>query len=403
MTLPTGSGPVPGAPRGWRTAFGATLSLAMAFGTFAPFAVGALGPFLVEDLALSRAQLGTVTTVLFAIGGALSVVVGPLTDRVDGRRMLMTLFAVSALALAGMAVGPGYGGLLAGAAVAGVAVAATNPVTNQLVSTHIPRGSQGVIMGVKQSGVQLGAFLAGGLLPTGARLLGWRGALGMSAAVPLLGMALAALTVQAGPRADHRPLRRGGWVPHPHHRPFVRWLAVYALLMGAGVSAVGAYLPLYGVEALGLSPTHAGLIAGMMGLVGIGARILWSRASERRAGVRRPLLAVAALSVGAVALFWGAAATGAWLAWLGAVAFGATAVAWNAIGMLAIVRQVDTASTGVASGIVLLGFYLGYVVAPVTFGWSVDLTGTYAAGWAGLAATFALAAAVAHRSPATAT
>jgi fucose permease len=45
---------------------------------------------------------------------------------------------------------------------------------------------------------------------------------------------------------------------------------------------------------------------------------------------------------------------------------------------------------GRASGRVLLGFYVGFLVGPVSFGWAVDHHG-YAAGWAAVTAGFALA------------
>ena len=40
----------------------------------------------------------------------------------------------------------------------------------------------------------------------------------------------------------------------------VRWLAVYAFLMGSGVAAVNAYLPLYLVERGGASQEQAGVV-----------------------------------------------------------------------------------------------------------------------------------------------
>ena len=66
--------------------------------------------------------------------------------------------------------------------------------------------------------------------------------------------------------------------------------------------------------------------------------------------------------------------------WAGAALFGATAVAWNALGMLSIVRDVEVTVAGRASARVLLGFYLGFLVGPVSFGWAVDHVG-YSAGW----------------------
>src|SRR5439155_17971380 len=122
----------------------------------------------------------------------------------------------------------------------------------------------------------------------------------------------------------------------------VNRLTVYALLMGFGVGAVGAYLPLYAVEELGLARETAGLAAALMGLVGIAARVGWGRRQDRTTTpVLRSLGTLAVGSVLASGLLWAGAWLGAGLLWAGAALFGATAVAWNALGMLSIVRDVE--------------------------------------------------------------
>jgi MFS family permease len=174
----------------------------------------------------------------------------------------------------------------------------------------------------------------------------------------------------------------------------VNRLAVYALLMGFGVGAVSAYLPLYAVEELGFARGTAGLTAALMGFVGILARVGWGRRQDR---TTKPVLrSLGTLAVGSViaTLAMATAATRAsGLLWVGAALFGATAVAWNSLGMLSIVRDVEVSVAGRASGRVLLGFYVGFLVGPVSFGWAVDHHG-YAAGWAAVTAGFGLASAL---------
>jgi len=161
--------------------------------------------------------------------------------------------------------------------------------------------------------------------------------------------------------------------------------------MGFGVGAVGAYLPLYAVEELGFSRGTAGLAAALMGLVGIAARVGWGRRQDRTTKpVIRSLGTLAVGSVLAAAALWAGASAGSWLLWAGAALFGATAVAWNALGMLSIVRDVEVSVAGRASGRVLLGFYVGFLVGPVSFGYAVDRVG-YGAGWAAIITAFAVA------------
>jgi predicted MFS family arabinose efflux permease len=290
-----------------------------------------------------------------------------------------------------------YAGLAAGAAVFGISVAFGNPATNQLAARSVPAGRHGIVTGVKQSGVQVGAFLAGLVLPGVAGATGWRPALGGCA---LLGTAGLVLTRRYVPGPSGEDEQGSGeatadGVPSkalPRKLDVaVDRLAVYALLMGFGVGAVGAYLPLYAVEELGFSRGTAGLTAALVGFVGIVARVGWGRRQDRTTvPVIRSLATLAAGSVVASGALWAAASLGSALLWAGAALFGATAVAWNALGMLSIVRDVEVSVAGRASGRVLLGFYIGFVVGPVSFGWAVDHIG-YATGWAVVTAGFGLA------------
>jgi hypothetical protein len=102
-----------------------------------------------------------------------------------------------------------------------------------------------------------------------------------------------------------------------------------------------------------------------------------------------------AASLVAIALVLVAEPAAAWIIWPGAVAVGATAAAWNAVGMLAIVRETALAGTSRASGHVLTGFYTGLLAMPVAFGALVDTTGVYGPSWALTFACLAIALGIA--------
>src|SRR5438552_7298971 len=182
----------------------------MAVCTFLPYALGALGPFITDELGITRTALGSLTTVTYAVGAALSPVAGPFVDRFGGRRSLAVSFAAGALGVAiAAAGGRHYAGLVAGAAVFGISVAFGNPATNQLAARVVAAGRHGIVTGVKQSGVQVGAFLAGLVLPAVAGAAGWRPALGGCALLGLAGLALTGRYVP-GPSAVAGPLAAGG-------------------------------------------------------------------------------------------------------------------------------------------------------------------------------------------------
>src|SRR5690606_31675575 len=260
--------------------------------------------------------------------------------------------------------------LLAAAGATGLTMAIINPATNALISTHIPKGGQGIILGIKQSGVQLALFTIGLALPSIALAVGWRGAIvvvGIPAALGLVGVALIVPADHVGQRSS--PAAR------PATDPVVVRLTAYAFLMGFASSAVTTYLVLFAVEAAGFSEPAAGAAGALLGLAGIIARVIWARRVERMASAAGPLAGMALAGLVCVGMVLATPAVGAWLLWLAAVAFGATASAWNSVGNLVLVRELPLAVAGRASGVMQVGFYGGYMACPLVFGHLADVTG----------------------------
>lgn len=371
-----------------RAAFGAVLAMAMGTSTFPGYAFGVLGPQLVAEFSLSRFELGLLTTSFFLVGGVLSLAAGRAVDRFGGKLVMSASFLVLGAAVLGMATSATYPLLLAMAALAGIALAAGNPTTNKLVAVNVPPGRRGLTMGAKQAGVQVGAFLTGALLAPLAVALGWRVALGWSAVIPLLAVLAAVLII---PRDDHHRPTDAGLTKTGRLPSGVGWLALYAFLMGSGIATVNAYLPLYLVESGGASPAVAGAVVALIGFTGIVSRVLWGWGSEQLRSFSRPLIVLGAGAVAATGMIVAVQFVGLWAAWLAAIVFGATAVTWNSVGMLAVLAASGPRLAGLASGIVLTGFYVGFVGSPMLFGWIVDRVGGYVLAWTLVAAVFGAA------------
>lgn len=373
---------------GWRAAFASLLATAMATSMFASPAISVLSRFLMDDLALSRTQIGALAAAFALTDAPSGPWMGRLADRFGGRRMLVAVFALSAAGLLAMSAVPTYPLLLVAAMVAGLAAGGANPATNKLIVRHVPPGRRGLITGVKQSGVQAGVFLGGLLLPVGALAFGWRGALAISATVPLVGLVAALPLLPAGMQGE--PGERLVDGPRRLSDP-IRWLAVTAFLMGLGHSSLTTYLPLYAQEGVGLTVTIAGAVVGTSGFIGLAARILWSHFAERARHLSAPLAWIAVLAVGSIGLVWSASPGTAGLLWAGAVLAGASISSWMAVGMLAVMATADRREAGRASGVVAFGYAGGFLFGPPAFGYSVDATGAYHAGFGALVALFLLA------------
>lgn len=364
----------------------------MAAVTFLSHAVGVLAPWLRVELGLSRAALGTVVLALFAVAGLGSPAAGVLTDRFDNAHVLrgMLVLAAAGLLLAGVA--RSHAELLAAGAVAGLGLAFAPGVTNSLIGRHIQAGRRGYVVGWNQAGVQIGAFAAGTGLPVIAGTLGWRSALLLSGVAALVLAALGPRTISsrhAAPPATHV----GHRVPMPL-ADVVVWVALYAFSTSLAVSVVATYLPLYAYERLGFSPIKAGVLGGVVGLAGVAGRIGWGAQAERSQVSTRSLLHIALAGVVAVLAIWLAEPISPNLVWIGAVLFGGGALSWSSVGMFVIMRDVAGGAAGRAAGVMQLGFSLGYVVGPISFGRWVDSASTYGPAWTAAALTLGGAALV---------
>jgi MFS family permease len=359
-----------------RTVFGSLLVVAMAVATFAPASLGILATFIIDDLGISRAELGVVLGLVNVAAAVLSPVAGGVTDRIGGKKALVVLFVTAGATFLIFGTAVAYATLFVGAIAGAISQATANPATNKLIAEDVPAGKRGVITGVKQSGVQAGIFLGGLTVPTLAITLGWRGAYLIVAVVPLVFAAFAAWAIPAAPKAtvEHRTRSRG---PLPRA---IWWLAGFGFLMGLS-GAVTFLVPLFAEEVLGLSPVTGGIAAAVIAFVAVPGRILWSRYAERSGAFRGSLGTMALLSVAAAGLFYLSGAVAAWLLWPAAVLIAIGSSSWNSVGMVAVMVEAGVAATGRASGIVLFGFLTGLGIAPPIFGAIIDHTGSYDLMW----------------------
>ncbi|MCX5107800.1 MFS transporter [Streptomyces sp. NBC_00378] len=365
----------------------ALLTCAMAFSMLQLFLLGALGPRLVDELGISPATLGLTTTIGFGTAAVLSPVGGRIVDRIGPRRSLVALLLVSAGALALIGAASGTGFLLAAVALGGLPQALANPATNKAILAAVVPARRGSVTGMKQSGVQLGAFVAGLPLAALASGVGWRGAVWTASGTALAVAAWAMRALPADPPAKETSLR-ASLVP----RGALAWLAGFSLLLGSGIASVNTYLALFGVQELGMSPSTAGALVAVLGVAGIAGRVGWSNAARPGRAEWLPGW-LAAGAVGAALLLAGALLAHP-LVWVAATAVGVFAVAGNAVSMVLVMQRAAPGRAGQDSALVSAGFFAGFALGPPVFG-ALAEAGRYGPGWLLVAAEFAAAGAVA--------
>lgn len=379
-----------------RTRLGVVTALAMSVATFPLLIFSVLAADLIEEFGVSRAQVGFLVTSTGLVGALVSPYFGQLTDRlgaVTATRWVLGLGIVTHVALA---VSPVYAVLLGAALLSGIPNGWTNPATNALIVDNLPTGKRGVVTGVKQSGVQVGTFLGGLLLPLFASLWNWRVAIAIFILIPVSG-----LLGMWGRRDREEPHDYGDdWID-ARLPASIKWIAIYGAISGTATSAMFGFIPLFAEEDQLWSAQAAGTLIAIVGVIGVVARIGWPPLAERRLG-HGPTLRILALSSMVSAVLLALAAMDVASSWVlvpASVLLGGGAIAWNAVGMLAVMDLSPPGMVGKGTGIVLLGFLGGIAAGAPLLGLSVDSMGTYVPGWFVVAGLLAICGFIAGRIP----
>ncbi|MET0132263.1 MAG: MFS transporter [Kibdelosporangium sp.] len=366
----------------------ALATAAMAFAMLPPFLLGTFAPLLIAEFGISRPLLGVLVTAGYGVAAALSLVVGQAVDAVGARRATMALFGISTCALALFASAPHYAVLVVTVALGGLPQALANPATNKMIAGAVPPERRGTLIGIKQSGVQLGTFAAGLPLAGLAEASDWRTAVWVAAGSAAAGCA-AAWFLPADPRAPRKPVLKVTLKVVST----VWWLLGFSVLLGTGLAAVNTYVVLYATQELGVGVQAAGTLLAVLGIVGVVGRIGWSRLVSRGRAAGRVLMPLGIGAALATVVLLGADFAGAGWAWVAVLGIGAFAVAANAVTMLAVTALSAPEHLGRNSALVSAGFFAGLAAGPPLFAWLVD-AGGYSAGWLLVAAEFALAGVV---------
>lgn len=364
--------------------------------SFVQQGIPVLGVFLQRRFHLSLAEMGMTVSAATLGMMACFAVAGALADRLGPRRLMFWGSLGMALTAAAAAQVAGLAGLVLTLFLFGATLAAGPSAGMKAVFTAFAGRARGLPMGIRQTGVPLGAALAAFFLPELTGVLGWKRMFeGFALMLLVIGWgfsrAIPAWPVAAKAAAGARP-RMIVW-------PLLAPMAV-AFLMAAGQYDLLTFsIPdLVQRGHVGVSTAGAILAAAQVG--GGAGRIAFGWWSDRQGGNRpRLILVCAALGiVGALAAALGPGRLPTWaLAPLWFV-FGIGAVGWNALVATWAAERVEGAHSGLAMSVTATSVFVGAVVNPPLFGGVVDRFHQFYWGWIGLAAILSAAAAILWRA-----
>jgi len=383
-------------PRGFRARVGPVPFLALATlsqtgMSFVQQGIVVMGVFFATIYHLTLAQMGLVTTAL-SLGIMTSMVImGAVVDRIGPRRLLFAGSVLMSLLALGLLIVSGFYTLLILLYGLGVALAIAPASGTKAVFTAFQDRPRGMVMGIRQTGVPLGALLAASLLPRLIKGVGFHTVFWMfGIELVVLGWAFSGV-MNAWP---HRSLN-GSSVRL--NKELIR--AVWPPSLVAVLLVSGQYL-LLGFSLTDLHRVHhvslvwAGLILAASQLGGGVGRVLTGIISDRIGGRRSPVIvwcgAVAAVMSWVVAIL----PVHVPLLILGVIwfVFGMGAVGWNALTMTWAGESVPAQNSGLAMSSVGTSAFLGSAIFPPLFGALVDSTHQFGLGWGLLGGVLSLAA-----------
>lgn len=261
---------------------------------------------MADTFGISHATVGIVITVTQIGYGAGLLLVVPLGDLLDRRRLILGQSLLSVLALLAVAFAPTAMALLASMAVVGLLAVVTQVLV--AYAAHLADPSErGRIVGVVTSGIVIGILLARSVSGTLSDLFGWRSVYVASAGATLLVVAALSQALprqtECGARVSYPRLIGSVFTLFVEER-VLRIRAVLALLIFAAITTLltPMVLPL-AAPPFSLSHTEIGLfgLAGAAGALGASraGRLSDLGFAQRTTGIG---LALMLLSWGAIAL-----------------------------------------------------------------------------------------------------
>ncbi|WP_032625849.1 MFS transporter [Pseudomonas syringae] len=355
--------------------------------SMATFTVPVLAPVALRELGGSVSLVGLFVALIYLGAMISSLLSGSWILRFGAIRVSQVCLLSCAAGLA-MAAGGHSWCLLLSALALGAGYGPVTPASSHILARTTPTHLMGLMFSLKQTGVPIGGVLAGMLIPSLVAVIGWRGALLLTA----LGCVVMASIAQVARRKldddrDPSTRRSGRSLLEPlgmiFAMPRMRNLALCSIFFGAMQLCLTTYLVSYLTHDYGLALVTAGVILALTQGAGVAGRLLWGWVADRWLEPNRLLPLLALLM--AIASLLTAAFTQYWpLPLVAAVSmlFGASAIGWNGVYLAEVARLAPVGTAGQYTGGTLFFTYFGVVAGPPLFAGLTQLGDSLATGYA---------------------
>ncbi len=361
-----------------------------------------MAPVAAKDLGVSPAMVGFYVSITYAGAMLASLTSGTTVSRFGPIRVSQLGLFICAIGLC-LCASAWLPMVALGALLIGLGYGPITPASSQILARTTPPEQMGLVFSIKQTGVPVGAMMAGAIVPSLMLAINWQWSMVMVA----LACVISALLAQPM-RKDADDLRQAnlpfqmGTLTQPirmvlGHRALAT-MAACSFMFSMIQMSLTTYLVTYLHDDLSYGLVSAGLLLSVTQMGGIGGRIVWGVVADKWLGAQKALALLAALmacSSMATALLLPQLPI--WGVWLVLIVFGASAIGWNGVYLSEVARQAPEGKASVATGGTLTFTFLGVVIGPPIFGALSTAFGSYRAGFLALVVTSSLCAWVLFR------
>ncbi|MES2227786.1 MAG: MFS transporter [Pseudomonadota bacterium] len=385
----------------------AAMLAAQALLSMATVTLPVIAPAAAAEIGAPVAWVGLFVAMVYGSSMACGLASGALVRRWGALRLSQLCLLSAGLGVGLLSTGH-LGGVVAAAVLMGMGYGPLNPASSHLLTRVSPPRHLSKIFSLKQTGVPLGAVLAGALLPALVLWGGWRvAALCVAGACVLLAAALQPL--RAGFDSDRTPGTRVslGSLAEPARMAAAdragRPLALSSFCYAALQLCLGTYLVAYLTAEQGYNLVQAGLTLAVTQGAGIAGRLL-SGAVADRIGRPRQVMGGMGCVMGLCAI--ATAFAGHWpapLLLLLYAVFGASAIGWNGVYLADVARRAPPGAVSAATAAALFVTFAGVLAGPAIFSFMIQSGMLYGAAFTAIAAPALVCGLVLLRRPKRAT
>lgn len=350
-------------------------------------------PFVKEEFALTRTQVGYYSAFFFISASILSVFTGNIVDKLGSKKSILLGISSMGILLFFHGLSTIYNLILLLSLLTGLGYSILTPSAVKAVTINIPPEKRAFSMSITQSGFGLGGILGASMLPFIGEIVGWRIAICIAAVIVLFTGLLVKVLYQENDNnnmkdnssKDEEDNFREHLFSIIKDKPLLK-ICILGIVFGVSEGALLAHFVVFLTEDLMIGKITAGLNFAILHLGGMAGLIGWGFISDRFFRRDRHIsIFLVGITSGTMYIFFGL-----FMHYLLfrqniipvlSFLFGFLVLGWTGTYLTTVGEEAGNRRAGIATGLALSFVRGTMIIASPLFGRIADFNGCYKNSW----------------------